>query len=92
MTTNFSTHSKSVINHLWLQKRYNYSVSDSNSDFDSNSVSDSNSDSESEFTVYKFGHLYFLKACICILQNKPVDNSFFSILITESIVMQVMQV
>ena len=74
-----------------------YSESELDSNFAINSVSDfdsaseSGSESESSFSVYESWHLHFFLLYICILLNKLADN-FLSIFITESIVMQPMQV
>ena len=75
-----------------------YSESESGSNFVINSVSDFDSasefDSESEFdfsSVFMNLDICIFLFYICIPLNKPADG-FLSILITESIVIQAMQV
>ena len=90
MIINFSTRSKLVSNHLWFKTKL---LSDSNSDFNSNSASDSNSDSDSD-SISAPMNLVILSFSfyICILLKKTYGSFFFLILITESIVIQAMQV
>ena len=65
-------------------------VINSASSFDSSS--ESNSESESDFrSMFVNQAFVFFSFYICTLLNKPVDG-FLSIIMTESIVMQAMQV
>ena len=73
-----------------------YSESELDSNFVINSVSDfdSYSDSESDFSsvFMNLDNCIFFLFHICIPLNKPADGFFLFILITESIVVQAMQV